>query len=141
MTWKEFCDKSYQYLLSILRESLKESDLDKYFLWDSIKLNSLKDIFWRLIKSAQNYQMLPNVINYELRKKEVDEILFWLDHEKVLEKYDVESLFNIFQKKFNFAIKDSKRNSWLKRTKSIISSAKFVNQFESIDDFSIVPLW
>lgn len=135
MDWKEFCDKSYKYLLSILPDSIKESDLNKYFLWDSIELNSLKDVFWRLIESAQNYQMLPNVIDYKWRKEEIDEILFWLDHKKVLEKYDVESLFNIFQKKFNFVIKDLKRNLRLKRTKSVISSAKFVNQFESVDDF------
>lgn len=135
MNWKDFCDKSYKYLLTLLPDSLKESDLDKYFLWDSIELNSLKDVFWRLIWSAQNYQMLPNVINYYWRKKEIDVILFWLDYKKILEEYDVEKLFNIFQNKFKFTIRDPKKNSWLKWSKSIISSARFTNQFESIEDF------
>ena len=29
MNWKDFCDKSYKYLLTLLPDSLKESDLDK----------------------------------------------------------------------------------------------------------------
>ena len=79
--------------------------------------------------------MLPNVINYIWRRKEINEILFWLNYKRVLETYDVDGLFDIFQEKFKFIVKDQKRNSWLKRSKSIISSAKFLSQFTSIEDF------
>jgi hypothetical protein len=135
MDWKKFCDESYKFLLSIKPNSLSENDLDKYFLWDSIKLNSLKDVFCRLIISAQNYQMLPNVINYYGREKEIHKILLWLDYKKIISFYSEESLYKAFQENFNIKIQNSKRNLRLKWSKSIISSAKFIDQFESIDDF------
>jgi len=135
MNWKEFCEASYKYLLSILPEWISETKLKTYFLWDSKKIESLKNVFERLIVSAQNYQMLPNVINYSWRKKEIDELLFWLDYKKILENYNSDSLSKTFQNKFKIVVQNPKRNLRLKRSNSIISSAKFVNQFESVEDF------
>jgi len=135
MNWKEFCEKSYKYLISILPECISEEKLQKYFIWDWIKIESLNDIFQRLIISAQNYQMLPNVINYNSKKNEINKILFWLDYKKVLQNYDADNLCKTFQNKFNVIVQNPKRNLRLKWSKSIISSAKFINQFDSIWDF------
>lgn len=135
-TWKEFCELSYKYLLSIKPDSIPEETLKKeYFKWDSCEAKSLNEIFLRLIQSAQNSQMMPNVIKFDKNKKIFSEILYWFDYNKVLEKYTPENLCEKCIKEFDLKIIITPKNIWVRWTNSVIDSAKFVSQFKAIDDF------
>ncbi len=68
---------AYQFLLSLLPEGINEDSLNKYFECESSDFISLEEIFERFIISAQNYQAMPNIINFEFRKKRIKEILFY----------------------------------------------------------------
>ena len=56
-------------------KEIKSEELDeKYF--NPKLVNTLEDIFERMIFSAQNYQRMPNVINFEKIKDKVKVLLF-----------------------------------------------------------------
>ena len=48
----------YSYLIELLPEGMPEADLEKYFKGDDRDFHSLKDVFIRIIASAQNYQQV-----------------------------------------------------------------------------------
>ena len=81
--------------------------------------------------------MSSNVIGFEKddRNPIFNKILFGFDSDKILEKYDSESLFGAFQKHFEIKNAESKSNLWRLYAKSIISAAKFMKLFKSADDF------
>ena len=126
---------SYKYLLNLLPIELKESDLEKYFVGDNYNYSSLKDIFERLIISAQNYQGMPNYIKFDNRKDNIKKLLHdynlnWIANQTP------EFLYNLFENEYKFtSSKNMKFNSWYKWSCSIIDSAKFVNEFKTINEF------
>lgn len=134
MTPKEFYNKCYKYLLQIKPKEI--TDLDKYFIGENINCKTLNEIFKCLTASARNYQSAPNVIQYEKRKKEIDEILYDYDFNKILKNYDYDKLFICFKIRFNIATKDSPNNTWRRWSKSIIDSAKFISNFKNISEFN-----
>lgn len=125
---------AYEYLLKILPEGLSEKDLEKYFVGDNKDFTSLEEIFERLIISAQNFQRMPNTIKYEERKEQIKNILHNFDYKKIA-KMEVDTLYQEFRNTFNVTTNDSKLNSWYKWSKSIIDSAKFICEFENVEDF------
>ncbi len=134
--WKKFCELSYKYLLSIKPESIKEKQLkSEYFVWDVRDVSSLKDIFCRLVGSAQNTQMMPNVIKFYKNKERFSEILFWFDHKKVLKNYTSESLLKKCIEVFKLKIVVSPKNLRVRRCGSVMDSAKFLSQFKDKEDF------
>lgn len=125
---------AYQYLISILPESINEGSLNKYFECESRNFKSLEEVFERFIVSAQNYQAMPNIINFETRKKRIKKILFDYNLRKIA-SLKIENLYQTFRKEFKVTSVDSKMNSWYKWSKSVIDTAKFICGFKDIEDF------
>ncbi len=125
---------AYNYLLDILPNKINSDDLQKYFVGDRRDFSSLTDVYEQLIQSAQNYQGMPNVIKFTERKEQIKTILFKYNFIEIA-TYNIEDLYQIFRKKFNVTSEDSNRNSWHKWSKSIIDAAKFICNFDNIDDF------
>ena len=122
---------AYEFLKNMTPEGI---ELEKNFLSDSRKNRSLRDIYVQIIKSAQNYQGMPKVINFEKRKEQIEEILYGFDYSRV-QGLSVEDLYHRFRKEFHVTSNDSNRNSWNKWSHSIVDAAKFVNEFTDVNDF------
>lgn len=125
---------AYNYLLDILPNELNSDELQKYFIGDRQGYSSLADVYEQLIHSAQNYQSMPNVIKFAKRKEKIKTILCEYDFANIA-TYNIEDLYPIFRKEFNVTSEDSKRNSWYKWSKSIIDAAKFMCDFDNVNDF------
>lgn len=123
-----------EYLKSILPENLTEQDLEKYFIGDKSDFTKLKDVFIQLIRSAQNYQRMPNTIKFKERFNDIKIILYDFDYNKVA-MLDAVDLYYNFRNKFNVISKDTKMNSWYKWSRSIIDAANFVCSFKDVEDF------
>ena len=111
-------------------------DLEKYYVGDHTNYKTLDDIFVRFIYSAQNYQRMPNVISFKTRKDDVKDILCGFDHKKV-SMMNPEVLYKTFREAFNVKSADNSRNSWLKWSRAIVDSAKFLMEFENTEDFKV----
>ena len=131
---KEIYQYARRFLIEHLPEGLSESDLEKYFEGDDRKSSSLSDVFVVFIKSAQEYQRMPNVIKLEERMESIREILFGFDYKRVALLKE-EDLYKQFRQEFEVTSKDSKNNSWYKWSCAIIDSAKFISGFKDFDDF------
>lgn len=125
---------AYKYLLELLPEGLYEAALQKYFVGDSKDFNSLTDVYEQIIRSAQNYQSMPQVLKFEERKDGIKEILCDYDFTNIISR-GVEDLYLTFRKKFNVTSTDNPRNSWHKWSRSIYDAAKFMNNFSDVEDF------
>ena len=123
-----------QYLLDMLPEEISEAELQKYFIGDRRDYASVQDIYEQFIHSAQNYQSMPNIIKYDLRRQQIKEILYDVDVSRV-KQMDADALYYIFREKFGVTSKDSKRNSWWKWSKSCVEAADFMSNFTDTDDF------
>ncbi len=111
-------------------------DLEKYFnLEKSFKTKN--DILFTLLISLQDKQMSYNVIGIlrPERKEIFKKLLFDFDCNMILTNYDEESLLIAFSKNFNINNIDSKQNLWRLYAKSVISSAQFLNTFNSAEEF------
>lgn len=122
---------AFDYLLNIKPQGVC---LDKYFLGENRDYHSLTDVYLRFIESAQNYQAMPNIIAFEKRKKDIASILFDFDVYKIAEIPE-DKLYSYFRKKFNVTAPDNRNNSWLKWTRAVIDSAKFLSGFADEKDF------
>ena len=120
-----------QYLEKIKPEGIR---LEDYFYGDDRDYQSLKEVYVRFITSAQNYQRMPNVISFDKRKKEIEEMLYGYDLPKISE-LSVDELYVNFRQRFHVTTPDCKRNSWYKWSCSIIDSARFVSSFKDAADF------
>lgn len=109
-------------------------DLGRYYVGDNKDYNSLNDIFFRFIVSAQNYQSMPNVIGFEKRKEAIKELLYNFDYNKIKD-VSANELYYSFRERFQINSADSKRNSWYKWSCSIVDSAKFISEFSDVKDF------
>ena len=131
---KLFYELSINYLYKLLPEDLHKTDLEKYFLGDRKDFNSLEDIFEQLIKSAQNYQRMPNVIKFEQKREQFKSILFDFNFRQISE-LSFDKLYEMFKNNFEIKNFEKKNNCWYKWTKSIIDSSKFISDFSNLDDF------
>ena len=126
--------EAQDYLLSMLPNSMKPSDLDKYFIGDRRDFASLQDVYEQFLYSAQNYQRMPNVIKYDDRREQIKNILHEFDIQ-LIKDMDVDELYQIFRREFKVTSRDSKQNSWRKWSGSAIDAAKFMSNFKDVDDF------
>ena len=126
--------EAQKYLLNMLPETMQPVDLDKYFIGDRRDFASLHDIYEQFIYSAQNYQGMPKVIKYDDRRVRIKNILYDFDVQKIKD-LDVDELYQSFRKAFKVTSRDTKQNSWRKWSCSAIDAAKFMSNFEDIDDF------
>lgn len=136
----------YQFAKSYLENMIKNYsiDLNSYFIGDNKGVLSLREVFIGFVSSAQNYQSMPNIIQFntnEIRRKKIGEILCDFDYTRIKDK-SPENLYYIFRDAFSVNSKDSKRNSWYKWSCAIVDSAKFVSDFADKEDFdSFVELF
>jgi len=132
---KKIYEFAYTFLLNSIPKQLKEEDL-KLYLNNEINrdFDSINDLTRSMISILQNYQSLPNIIGFEEKQYEISDILFEFNPNKII-SYDTDNLYEIFYGLYKFKNKESKRNSWLKWTKGIISCAHFFSNFDSAKDF------
>ncbi len=127
---QQLYDTAYKILLSMLPSGLSESSLDKYFHGDRNNPCSLKEVYITFIRTAQNYQFMPNVIQFDNREKEIGKILhdFDFNYASTLNSND---LFIEFKNKFGI----SSEKSWRLWCNAVVDSAVFVKSFANLDAF------
>lgn len=134
---KQIMQTMYDEARKMLKELCpNDIDLKKYFnLEKSFKTKN--DILFTLLISLQDKQMSYNVIGIlrPERKEIFKKLLFDFDCNMILTNYDEESLLLTFSKNFNINNIDSKQNLWRLYAKSVISSAQFLNTFNSAEEF------
>lgn len=109
--------------------------MEGYFKGDASEAKTLRDVFEVFVQSAQEYHSMPGVIQFNKRKKLIGEILSGFDYEAVV-AMDEENLCHTFRNTFHVVSADSKQNSWRKWSRAIVDSAKFVNGFTDLEDFT-----
>ena len=124
-------DTAREYLESIKPTGI---DLSKYYLGDSRDFSSLKDIYIQFIRSAQNYQRMPNVIKFDERLNRIAALVCDLDYQQI-KKISADDLYHLLRQEFNAGGADNNYNSWHKWSKSVVDSAKFISDFSDVDDF------
>lgn len=132
---------SYE-MVDVYNEAVKYLDeikpagviLDKYFLGDRKDYATMSDVFVQFIQSAQNYQMMPNVIDFKSRKEEVKEMLHGFDVAYVAQ-LNPDELCESFANQFHVENANNKRGCWHKWSLAIAESARFLNEFRSLSDF------
>ena len=125
------------YLLSLNGVTLEM--LDRY-LFVSVRLNSLADIYKHLLDTAQNANMGPKVISQAIGGiNRLENLLYGFEPVKVVEKYgdNWKAVLNdiIVQLKPKGKIRQSPRSLWPRFCKSITSGAAFLSQFNNVSDF------
>lgn len=133
---QECYSKAKEYLLEITPPELQGNEVQKYF---NVKktFETKNELLYGLLGSLQNSQMMPNVIGLwnDARKDFFEQIFYHYDVEKILQQYNSDSLFEKFCDTFTVKNANSKSNLWKRYSKSVISAAKFINQFKSAEDF------
>ena len=109
-------------------------NVDRYLDVDKTKYETITDLYRRLIFGAQNYQRMPNVIQFNNREKSIARILHNYDLDYI-SSCNEESLFEEFRTEFGFKTPFSKNNLWYKWTCAAIDSARFMKRFNSVEEF------
>lgn len=134
---KHIMQVMYSEAKNMLNEICPENiDVNRYFDLEKT-FKSKNDILYTLLVCLQDKQMSDKVIGI-LRAERKDifkKLLFDYDSNMILINYNEDTLFETFCKNFTINNIDSKQNLWRLYSKSIISSAKFLNKFESAEDF------
>ena len=121
-----------EYLDSIKPDGIM---LDKYFLGDCRNYSSLKDVYIQFIRSAQNYQRMPNVIKFDERRERISELICNFDYQQIKD-ISSDNLYWLLRQEFNAGGADNNYNCWHKWSKSVVDSAKFISDFKDVDDFT-----
>ena len=121
---------AYKMLLSMLPPGLNEEGLEKYFSGDRKNQNDLKAVYIALIHTAQNYQFMPNVIQFDNRENDIRRILHDFDYHYV-STLNPDNLFVEFKNAFGI----SSEKSWRLWCKAVVESANFVKTFKNIGEF------
>lgn len=121
---------AFELLISMMPKGLSEADLDKYFHGDRSNPSSLKDIYIAFIRTAQNYQFMPNVIQFDNREQTIGTILHDFDY-KYVSSLSSDYLFGEFKKAFGI----SSEKSWRLWCSAVVDSAHYVKRFSSVSEF------
>jgi hypothetical protein len=134
---EQLYNEAFEYLSEFndVDEELITEHLTDY---DEKKPESVQEIYRGLLISAQNRRGMPNSIG------DVDDsetLLEGFEPERVLDRYDswkeffrqVESSDEL-SPPGRFEI-ENKNSHWVQFSKSVISAAEFISQFDSVDDF------
>ena len=123
-------DTAYKMLVSMLPKGLHESDLGKYLVGERFKPLNLKDVYITFVRTAQNYQFMPNVIQFDNRKKVIADILHGFDYNYVSSQKP-----EVFYLRFKDAFGITSEKSWMLWSKAVVDSAKYIKAFSSIEAF------
>lgn len=127
------------YLLS--NEAITKEELDKYLIPIHQKPNDFKIIFERLCETAQNKQMSVKVIGNSIGGvNNLGIVLFDFNPYKVSKSYskqDSDLLFDTIKNTLQPTgkMQDTNRSLWPLYCKTVIDSAHFLANFESIEAF------
>lgn len=127
---QQLYETAYQMLLSMLPQRLTERDLDKYLQGNRFNPKDLKEVYRAFIRTAQNYQFMPNVIQFDNRENTIAEILHDFDYKYVF-TLNPDDLYDDFKSTFGI----SSEKSWRLWSKAVVDSAKFICPFKSINEF------
>jgi hypothetical protein len=127
-------DFACEYLKNLLPSDYDKEKLASYFLGESKKALTLREVYTRFIESAQNYQQMPNVIKFWWRIDLLKVILFDFDYQ-IIQEQDPYELYLKLRDAFSPNSTDSRRNSWYKWSCSVVDSARFISQFRDYEDF------
>lgn len=131
MNLKEVYESSYNYLLNITNGIISEQQIDKFIRYsDSGNWNSIKEAYEILAVILQDYDRFPNLIKYKEREKEIRAILKDFEDLNYIASLNSEELCSKFKSKFNF----SKETMWKRYCKGLISGAKFLLQFDTVEE-------
>lgn len=122
---------AYSMLVKMLPSGIDEESLQEYFAGDQDNPKDLRDVFIVLIRTAQNYQRMPNVIQFDKRKHAIGRILKDFDYKYACTLEPIE-LYNSFRREFG----DISEHSWQLWSKAVVDSASLVRSFASINDFN-----
>ncbi|MFA4890550.1 MAG: hypothetical protein WC587_02900 [Candidatus Paceibacterota bacterium] len=135
--------KKYKFVFEAAKKFLKDI-MTSHNMCDSIlkthmqheqKFDNLFDAHRRLIISLQNRGMMPNVIQFEKKEKEIKPILFGYNSNKILSSYkNADELLEKFNKLKLFPPTSIK--SWRQFSEGIISGSNFMASFKDKDDFN-----
>jgi len=130
-------DEAYNYLLSF--DEINKQTIEKHLkLWKTRKVNSLNDVYLRMLKSIKNKQGMPNSIG---NVEDLKPFLGNFSPKRVLKKYESN------WKKLFMEIKESKQvnsrmkistpqNFWVVFCKGAISAASYLTKFKSLKEFT-----
>ncbi len=129
-------NKIMQIIYSEARASLEAMcpssiNLEKYFQ-TNCSIQNLNDVLHLMLIYLQNEFQ----IEYSKEKIAIDEILFNYHSEMITLHYSEDKLFHIFSDKFTLDFPEFKKSQWQLYTKSIISTANFINSFRSLEEFN-----
>jgi hypothetical protein len=112
------------------------SSILKKHLQSESKFDDILDANRRLIISLQNRGMMPRVIQFEEREKEMRPILFAYNPKKILGRYkNADELLGKFKSRFDLQNIRNERSLWHIFSKGIISGSKFLASFRDKKDF------
>ena len=139
---KMFYQYAYNFLLEKTPDYISKNIIDSYLAYTNPEKNvsSLNDIYERMLGSAQTQNMYPKVIGASIGGVH--------NLGKVLQNFDVKYVIERYSEKENLLLDDIEdvlkpkgqirrdpKSLWPKYCKTIISSAKFLNQFKDHIDF------
>ncbi len=96
------------------------------------QINSLNDVYRGFLESARSGRHMPNVID---NINALREHLFDFDPNSIIQEYQNDYAM-LFARIAPPGTENIPHNSWVKFCKSAISSANFLSQFNSFNDFS-----
>ncbi len=133
--YKIVFESAKEFLHKIIdNNNLDKSILEKYLQYKS-EFDSIMEANHRLIRSLSNRNMMPSVIGFSKREKEMASILLGYDPNKILAAYnDVDDLLKVFKNKFNLKNLENKGNLWRIFSGGVISGSKFMSSFRDKDD-------
>lgn len=134
--YKFVFESAQNFLKDIMASHNMDTSILRAHMQHEQKFDDLSDAHRRLIISLQNRGMMPGVIQFENREKEMRQILFDYNFNKILATYkNADELLEKFKSKFDLQNTQNKRSLWRKFSEGIISGSNFMASFRDKDDF------
>ena len=127
-------NEAYAFLQHKVSSNVLHRALDYY---ETYKPKELNQIFRRMVDSLKNKQGYTNFI---AKAEEMKDILCSFDPHQVINTFgnDWELLLDVYKDTFGAKYKidpNNKRNAWLMFSKGVLSCAKFLASFKTVDEF------
>ena len=132
MDLKSIYEKSYDFLVNESKDYISKEQIDTFISTpDGSECRDLRSAFILLLSILQDFNMYPNVIQFEKRKEQILRILHGGDL-KYISALDEAALMTEFKNEFSF----QNDTLWRKYCKSIITGARFMSLFIDDNDFT-----
>lgn len=135
MTYTKFYNTAYRFLLTHLPTGITEASLQRYFIPERKGFSLIADVFESFIESAQTQQMLPNVIKFRERQKQIKKILCNFNVARIIKTWNANTLYKEFRGQFKVTSADTPKNCWYRWSEAVTSIAKFLSSFKDANDF------